>query len=84
MRRGDFGLTVGAALVVSQFFLMGAAAASPFKWCAQYSNRMGGGTNCGFVTIEQCRETISGMGGICRRNPHYTGSVTRRAGRSPN
>src|SRR5690348_17456610 len=37
-------------------------AADPYKWCAVSS---GGGTNCGFVTVEQCRTSISGMGGFC-------------------
>lgn len=36
-------------------------AADPYKWCAVD----GGGTNCGFVTIEQCRDSISGRGGSC-------------------
>ena len=25
----------------------------PYPWCAQYSGDGGGGTNCGFLTIEQ-------------------------------
>jgi Protein of unknown function (DUF3551) len=37
-------------------------AADPYKWCAVDG---GGGTNCGFVTIEQCRASVSGMGGSC-------------------
>jgi hypothetical protein len=48
--------------------------ADPYRWCAIY----GGGdgyeaTNCGFVTLKQCRETISGIGGMCEPNPRYTG-----------
>jgi tetratricopeptide (TPR) repeat protein len=31
-------------------------------WCANYNN---GGTNCGFHTQEQCRATVSGVGGSC-------------------
>jgi tetratricopeptide (TPR) repeat protein len=31
-------------------------------WCANYSN---GSTNCGFHTFEQCRATVSGVGGSC-------------------
>jgi hypothetical protein len=34
---------------------------------------MGGASNCGFVTIEQCRATISGIGGSCEPNQFYTG-----------
>jgi hypothetical protein len=28
-------------------------------------------TNCGFITIEQCRATASGMGGFCVPNQFY-------------
>jgi len=42
---------------------VGIASADPYKWCAIDS--IGGGANCGFVTIEQCRATISGVGGFC-------------------
>jgi hypothetical protein len=49
--------------VASLFFTVGAAFADSYKWCAVESG--GGGTNCGFVTIEQCRATISGRGGFC-------------------
>jgi Domain of unknown function (DUF4399) len=32
-------------------------------WCAAYSS---GAQNCGFSTFEQCRATVSGVGGSCR------------------
>ena len=42
------------------------------RWCAQYSGRVGGGaTNCGFFTLEQCRATVSGIGGFCVINQFY-------------
>ena len=48
--------------------------ADPYRWCAVYSGGdIGGGRNCGFVTLEQCRATISGIGGICEPNGFYTG-----------
>jgi len=57
--------------------------ADPYKWCAHYSgDDGGGGTNCGFVTIEQCRATISGIGGYCELNPFYTGPAERPAKRA--
>ena len=50
------------------------------RWCAQYSGRSGGATNCGFFTIEQCRATVSGIGGFCVPNQFYNpcGSAGRR------
>lgn len=54
------------------------AFADPYKWCAVYSdNDGGGGSNCGFATIEQCRATVGGMGGFCELNPFYTGPIEK-------
>ena len=44
----------------------------PYPWCAVYGGgRGGGGSNCGFLTIEQCRATVSGVGGFCEPNQFY-------------
>jgi hypothetical protein len=37
-------------------------------WCARYSVQ-GGASNCGFYSFQQCRATVSGIGGFCERNP---------------
>jgi uncharacterized protein DUF3551 len=50
------------------------AAAIEYPWCADYNLR-GGATNCGFMTWEQCRATVSGVGGYCRQNPFYRGQA---------
>ena len=56
------------------------AAAIEYPWCAQYGGEDGdGGRNCGFVSREQCMETIRGMGGFCDPNPFYTGGAERPA-----
>lgn len=54
-------------LLVSLFVLAAALAmdsgqTAEAAWCASYRN---GGTNCGFQTIDQCRATVSGIGGVC-------------------
>jgi Protein of unknown function (DUF3551) len=64
------GLTV-VAFVMLLSSVSSPATADPYPWCANYGTP--GGTNCGFVTIEQCRATISGMGGWCEPNQFYTG-----------
>lgn len=56
-------LMVVVVAATSVLFTAGATCADPYKWCAV--DNSGGGTNCGFVTIEQCRATISGKGGSC-------------------
>jgi hypothetical protein len=43
----------------------------PYPWCAVYGGRGGGGTNCGFSTLAQCRATVSGIGGFCEPNQFY-------------
>jgi hypothetical protein len=58
-------LALGAAMTLS---LSASAAHADGSRCAQYSGRAGG-TNCGFHSFEQCRATVSGIGGFCQRNP---------------
>ena len=41
-----------------------------------------GARNCGFVSCEQCMETVRGMGGFCDRNLFYTGPEERPVRRS--
>jgi hypothetical protein len=43
----------------------------PYPWCAVYDGDAGGASNCGFLTIEQCRATVSGIGGSCEHNQFY-------------
>lgn len=47
-----------------------ASAEVQYPWCAEYRRPLDA-TNCGFVNYQQCRETISGIGGYCYRNPSY-------------
>ena len=62
------------------------AEAQNYPWCAQYSGGgIGGGTNCGFTTLQQCRDTVSGISGFCELNtqyqplpgPHFSTAVRR-------
>jgi hypothetical protein len=64
---------VAALLAVGAFALSGGpAAAQTYPWCGEYLSDDGGGTNCGFSTLAQCRAAISGNGGHCYENPFYT------------
>jgi Protein of unknown function (DUF3551) len=47
------------------------AEAQNYPWCAQYGAFPSAPTNCGFVTFQQCLDTISGIGGFCVRNNMY-------------
>ena len=67
-----FATNVMAALLVTPVVLMqtpaNALPCDNTRWCAQYGGMAGGATNCGFFTIEQCRATVSGIGGFCVPN----------------
>ena len=63
------------------------AEAQNYPWCAIYSGgAVSGGTNCGFISFEQCMATARGLGSFCYRNtqyvpppgPHPQTSVRRR------
>jgi hypothetical protein len=67
-----------ASLVLAAASSFDATAASnpssdPYRWCAHYSGNGGNGSNCYFLTLEQCRAAVSGVGGYCGPNPFYTG-----------
>jgi Protein of unknown function (DUF3551) len=56
------------------------ARAENYPWCAVLS--MGDAAyNCGFTTIEQCRATVSGVGGFCELNRFYDEPVRAPAKR---
>jgi len=41
-------------------------------WCAVYQGNRGGGTNCGFISYQQCMMTAGpGTGASCVQNPWY-------------
>ena len=46
----------------------------PYRWCADFGGRGGGGTSCYYTSFEQCRRELVGRGGFCRPNPFYTGA----------
>jgi hypothetical protein len=62
------------------------AEAQNYPWCAIYSVGAVGGTNCGFISFEQCMATAWGLGSNCQPNtqyvpppgPHPPTSVKRR------
>jgi len=41
-----------------------------YPYCA--SGQWAGGGGCSYTTLEQCRASISGVGGSCVSNPRYT------------
>lgn len=64
MRMTLFALAMVAALIGDT---RPGAAREWYPWCAQYADRSGI-TECGFDTFQQCRATVSGIGGSCVQN----------------
>jgi hypothetical protein len=73
-----FIAVTGIAAIVSLLALATPVRAGiEYPWCAQYGGGdNGGGRNCGFSTLEQCRATVSGIGGSCEPNLFYPGSAS--------
>ena len=65
-----------AAITFAALSLSSIGARADGTWCASYSGGSGG-TNCGFYSFEQCRATVSGIGGFCQPNP-FSGSGAAR------
>jgi hypothetical protein len=56
---------------------IGARADGP--WCAFYGTGFSG-RNCGFYSFEQCRASVSGIGGFCQPNTFSYGSAASAYG----
>jgi hypothetical protein len=54
-------------LAAVMMFIAGAAHAQNLPWCAIMDND--GTTQCNFATLQQCLQTLSGIGGRCIQNP---------------
>ena len=66
-----------ACLGAASLLAASSSQAQEYPWCAQYGSR-DGGSNCGFTTWRQCMDTVSGVGGYCRENLFYKGSLQRQ------
>jgi hypothetical protein len=59
-----FGLMAGVVFTLAPSTRPSAAMVI-YPWCANYSGRMSGAQNCGFVSRQQCELTRAGNGGFC-------------------
>lgn len=73
-------LKVGAILLCAVGSLSTGAHAQNYPWCAVL-NMGDWSSNCGFVTEQQCRASVSGIGGFCMRNTTYVPAVPLQAPR---
>lgn len=59
-------LALAALLLIAG--AVSATAAPTYPWC-QRTRITGGSPDCSFNSLNQCRASISGVGGDCVRNP---------------
>jgi len=60
------------------------AKADPYRYCAVYGSFGGGGVeSCWYLTIEQCRAAVSGLGGFCKESAWYDGRPVSTDGPQP-
>jgi hypothetical protein len=83
-RRARLALTAAfaALLAVGVLTYADGAKADPYRWCAQYGTSDDNGTNCYFVTLDQCRAAISGNGGPSARRTISTTAPRCRPARA--
>jgi hypothetical protein len=60
------------ALVASSVAISSSAQAQNYPWCAVL-NMGDAAYNCGFETVQQCMDSVRGIGGFCTRNTTYQG-----------
>jgi hypothetical protein len=67
-------------LVVSSVAMSSSAQAQNYPWCAVL-NMGDAAYNCGFLTVQQCMDSVRGIGGFCTPNTTYRGPEPK--GRRP-
>ena len=68
-----------AALTIASTSSTMALPIDPYRYCAE---RGDGGTNCYYLTLEQCQESVATKKGFCRENLFYNPGPGTAAPRS--
>jgi hypothetical protein len=68
-------LLVSAALLGETRIVHAQAAVASYPWCALPEGKSAGARSCYYATWEQCKETLSGIGGLCIPSPYYRGQA---------
>jgi hypothetical protein len=80
IRMPIIALFVIATALLAETRAGNAQSAYSYPWCALYgggtSGGAGGAMSCYYTSWEQCRTTMSGIGGLCVESPYYHGQAT--------
>ena len=63
-------IPVTACVLLVVFVLDFQAQTYAQQWCA-FAPKQKSRMQCGYSSPEQCREAVSGIGGVCVPDPHY-------------
>ena len=75
MRLPILSLFLIAAALLGEIQAVSAQSPTSYPWCARYfGSWMAGATSCYFTSYQQCRTTLSGIGGVCFKSPYYYGA----------
>ena len=66
-------LAISCAMLLSDIHAASAQSAYSYPWCS-VRGRMGS-MSCYYTSWEQCRATLSGIGGNCVMSPYYRPSL---------
>jgi len=64
-------LFVVAAALLGETQISNAQSAYSYPWCALGGHRGSNAMSCYYTSWEQCRATMSGIGGNCVQSPYY-------------
>jgi hypothetical protein len=82
MCRLIIALFVIAAALLGETQFGNAQSPYSYPWCALGGHRASNALSCYYTSWEQCRATMSGIGGNCVRSPYYHAQATEPAHRS--
>jgi hypothetical protein len=77
MRLPILSLFLIAAALLGEVPAASAQSAASYPWCAKYFKE-GSPTSCYYTSYQQCKTTLSGIGGYCFESP-YTHVPSARA-----
>jgi len=78
-RRPIIVLFLITAALLGEMQVSNAQSAYSYRWCAILpgaGSGSGGAMSCYYTSWEQCRTTMSGIGGNCVESPYYHGQAT--------
>ena len=80
MRLPILSLFLIAAALLGEVPAASAQSAASYPWCAKYFKE-GSPTSCYYTSYQQCKTTLSGIGGYCFESPYYHAPSVRAAKR---